>query len=182
MFKHALFILPFLLCGFAFIMPTNNSETQTYKIIKKTNSIPGDIDTNEIKKLKEPLIAVLAFYSSMGGTMCDGEHCGLTTALRLGKQGSDQQKELLKKYFPDDKAAQAAIAQDCYLPPSGASSFSDFQYLTLATSMDTVKVYYSLMRYDRGKTDWVKGPDVYVLHDNTFKTLKRNIWDWADKK
>ena len=28
-------------------MPTNNSQTQTYKIITKTNSIPGDIDTNE---------------------------------------------------------------------------------------------------------------------------------------
>ncbi|MBO9619766.1 MAG: hypothetical protein J7539_12110 [Niabella sp.] len=170
-----------LLFAGSFLMWTNPGESKTYKIIVKTKSIPGDINSTEIKKLDEPLIAMAAFYSSMGGTMCTGESCELTTALGLGKQGSDRQKELLKKYFPDDKAAQTAIAQNCYLRPSGASTFSDFQYLTLIKSGNTVKVYYSLMSYNHGKTNWTKGPDIYVLHDGEFKTIKRNIWDWAGK-
>ena len=182
MFRQTLFILTLLFAFVVFTMWTSDDKSESYKIIVKTNSLPGDIDTNEIKKLNEPLKAVAAFYSSMGGTMCDGETCELTTALGLGKQGSDLQKNLIKSYFPDDKAAKTAIAQDCYLRPSGASTFSDFQYLTLVTRMDTVKVLYVLMRYDHGKSDWIKGPDIYLLQNNKFKTIKRKIWDWADKK
>jgi hypothetical protein len=105
----------------------------------------------------------------------------LTTALGLGKQGSKQHKDLIKRYFPSDKAAKAAITQDCYLRPSGASIFSDYQYLTLTVLTDTIKVSYSLMIYDHGKTDLTKSVDIYVLQDHKFKTLKRKIWAWADR-
>ncbi|MFM2290902.1 MAG: hypothetical protein RIS29_715, partial [Bacteroidota bacterium] len=63
---------------------------------------------------------------------------------------SDAHKNLIKKYFPDDKVAQAVLAQNCFLRPSGASSFSDFEYLTISQKGDTVEVNYKLMDYNRG--------------------------------
>ena len=80
------------------------SESKTvYKIILKTNSAPGDIDTNVTKNLNEPIRALAAFYAAMGGSMCDGENCELTTALGLGKQGSEIHKNLIKKYFKNQR-------------------------------------------------------------------------------
>ncbi|MEP6684394.1 MAG: hypothetical protein ABJA35_14090 [Parafilimonas sp.] len=153
----------------------------TLKIILKTKSIPGDVDKNVIKQLPEPLKALTAFYAAMGGSNCNGDSCELTTSLALGKQGSDAQKSLITNYFPNDKVAELVVSQDCYLPPSGASSFSDFQYLNLINLGDTVKVDYSLMLYNHGKTDFKKGPDIYLFQDNKFTKLKRNIWESADK-
>ena len=161
----------FMLC-FPFIMGTASDKPQIYKIIIKTKDVPGDIDTNVIKKLSEPLKAVAAFYSAMGGTMCDGENCELTTALGLGKQGSEKHIELLKRYFSEDKVAKAAIAQDCYLRPSGASSFSDYQYLTISQTKDTVKVLYRLLIFSRGETSVIEGPDIYVLRNNNSRPSK----------
>jgi len=159
-------------------------KTQTkiiYKIIIKTNSVPGDIDTTVTKKLTEPIRALTAFYATMGGTMCDGENCELTTALGLGKQGSDSHKNLIKKYFPKDKVAEAVLKQNCYLRPSGASSFSDFEFLTITDKGDTVLVDYKLMYYNRGEIEWTEGPDIYVFKDGIFEKIKRNLWTFADK-
>lgn len=157
-------------------------QTKTvYKIILRTNSVPGDIDTTVIEKLTEPIRALTAFYAAMGGTMCDGENCELTTALGLGKQGSEQHKNIIKKYFPADKVAETVLKQDCYLRPSGASTFSDFEYLTVTDLGDTVIVDYNLIYYNRGDGDWTKGPDTYLFKDNTFKKIKRNLWKHADK-
>ncbi|MEP6467300.1 MAG: hypothetical protein ABJB05_13405 [Parafilimonas sp.] len=153
----------------------------TLKIIEKTNQIPGNINAAIVKQLPEPLKALTAFYAAMGGSNCYGDSCELTTALLLGKQGSDAQKSLITNYFPNDKVAQLVVSQDCYLPPSGASSFSDYQYLNLINLGDTVKVAYSLMLYNHGKTDFKKGPDIYLFHDNKFTKLKRHIWESADK-
>lgn len=152
----------------------------TLKIIVQTNSIPGNIDTVTIKKLSEPLKAVAAFYAAMGGTMCTGDSCELTTALGLGKQGSEAHKSLITKYFPGDKTAALVVSQDCYLRPSGASSFSEYQYLNLINLGDTVKVDYNLMMYDQGKTDWEKETDIYLFNENKFLKLKRNLWKFAD--
>lgn len=151
-----------------------------YKIIVKTESIPGDIDTLVIKSLNEPLKALTAFYAAMGGTMCTGEHCELTTALGLGKQGSEKHKALIQKYFPNDKVAETVINQDCYLRPSGASTFSDYSYLTMTVNGDTVKVDYNLMQYNRGESNWTQGPDTYLLKDNVFRKISRNLWKHSD--
>jgi hypothetical protein len=158
------------------------AQKNIYKIIISTNSLPGNINFKQIKKLSEPLKAICAFYSAMGGSYCSGHSCELTTALGLGKQGSNAHKKLIQKYFPNDKVAKAVIEQDCYLRPSGASSFSEYGYLTLSVIKDTVKVYYSLSYYNRGESSTTKGPDIYVLENNTFKMLKRNLWSWVDKK
>ena len=146
-----------------------------------TTEIPGEIDTTTIQKLSEPLKALTAFYSAMGGTMCSDEHCDLTTALGLGEQGSEKHKNLIIKYFPTDKVAKAVIEQNCYLRPSGASTFSDFEFLTIIDKGDTVVVEYNLMIYNRGKIEWTKGPDIYSFKDKKFTKLKRNLWTFADK-
>ena len=153
-----------------------NVLTEKYVLIKKSKQIPGDINSSDISKLSEPLLAVAAFYSGLGGTNCTGEECDLTTALGLGKQGSTEHKRIISKWFPRDKAAQQLIAQDCYQRPSGASSFSDYEYLTLEQSGDSIIVKYSLMHWSRGNTEYIKGPDKYLISGNNLTTLKRNIW------
>lgn len=157
-------------------------ETKTvYPLVVKTKTVPGDIDTITTAQLSEPIKALAAFYAALGGTLCDGEHCKLTTALGLGKQGSEQHKELIKKYFPNDKVAETVLSQDCYLRPSGASTFSDFEYLTITDLGDTVQVDYNLVIYNRGDAQTTKGPDTYLFKDNVFTKLKRNLWQYAEK-
>jgi hypothetical protein len=46
----------------------SKAQTSTYKIITElAQTWSGIIDTNEIKKLDEPLKALAAFYSCIGG-------------------------------------------------------------------------------------------------------------------
>lgn len=146
-----------------------------------TTEIPGKIETTTIEKLNEPLRALTAFYSAIGGSNCNGEFCDLTSALGLGKQGSDRHKNLIKKFFPKDKVAETVLKQDCYLRPSGAATFSDFEFLTIVDKGDTVVVDYNLIFYDRGEIESTKGPDLYLFKDNKFEKLKRNLWKFADK-
>lgn len=153
---------------------------QVYHIIRDTNRIPGLTDTAVTAKLTGPIKALAAFYAAMGGTNCDGENCELTTALGLGEQGSDKHKALIRKYFPDDPVAATVLAQDCYLRPSGASTFSDFRYLTITDLGDTVKVDYSLMYYNRGEESGTEGPDTYLFRDGAFSKLSRNLWTHVD--
>jgi len=60
-----------------------------YIIIKATDEIPGDINQTTVDSLDEPLKAIAAYYSALGGSYCDQdtsfvETCELTTALGLG--------------------------------------------------------------------------------------------------
>lgn len=160
-------------------MPAQEKDPGTRE--KHIAKIPGEIDTTTIKELDEPLRALTAFYSAMGGTMCDGEYCDLTTALGLGEQGSGKHKNIIKKYFPDDKVAETLLKQDCYLRPSGASTFSDFEFLTLTDKGDTIFVDYKLMNYNRGEIKWTEGPDIYLFKDDKFEKVKRNLWTFVDK-
>ena len=162
--------------------PTTTLDTfAQYNIILDTNYIPGDVDTTLTKQLPEPIRAVAAFYAAMGGTLCDGEYCQLTTALGLGKQGSEEHKDLIKRYFPDDKLASAVLEQNCYLRPSGASSFSDYGFLSITVLKDTVTVDYDLTHYNRGDFSRTTGPDIYSFDGSTFRKRSRNIWPTLDQ-
>lgn len=152
------------------------AKTEIYRLIVESKTTPGDINDTDVKELTEPLKAIAALYSGLGGSNCDGENCELTTALGLGKQGSQAQKDLVKKWFVSDKAAEQLIAQDFYQTPNSASSFSDFKYLNMERKGDTVTVNYDLMVYSRGETSSIKGPDQFVIKGNSIETLKRNIW------
>jgi hypothetical protein len=83
---------------------------------------------------------------------------------------------LIKKWFRSDKTAKNLLAQDCYQRPSGASSFSDYIYLTLTRQGDTVTINYSLSLYERGKITYLKGPDKVLIKENQIKVLKGSIW------
>ncbi len=155
---------------------TSTTSTKKYILIRKDKVIPGNINSSDISKLSEPLLAVAAFYSGLGGTNCTGKECDLTTALGLGKQGSTAHKNIIAKWLPNDKVAKQLIAQDCYQRPSGASSFSDYEYLTLEQSGDTIVVNYSLMYWNTGNSKFFNGPDKYLIKGKTLSTLNRNIW------
>lgn len=152
------------------------TKTETYQLITESKSTPGSINTKDIEKLSEPLQAIAALYSGLGGSNCEGENCGLTTALGLGKQGSQQQKDLVKKWFGKDAAAEQLIAQNFYQAPNSSSNFSDFKYLSFEQKGDTVTVNYNLMTYSHGETTDIKGPDQFLIKGNTIETLHRNIW------
>lgn len=156
-------------------------DSVTYQLIHATDSIPGHIDDGVASQLKEPMKALAAFYAAMGGTGCDGEKCKLTTALGLGRQGSAEHKKLIANYFPNDKVANTVLAQDCYLRPSGASSFSDFANLRFTEYGDTVRVDYKLLQYNQGKETWTEGPDLYTIQDNKFHKVQRNLWIFAEE-
>ena len=152
------------------------TKTETYQLITGSKSTPGSINTKDIEKLSEPLQAIAALYSGLGGSNCKGENCGLTTALGLGKQGSQQQKDLVKKWFGKDAAAEQLIAQNFYQGPNSSSNLSDFKYLNFEQKGDTVTVNYSLMTYSHGETTDIKGPDQFLIKEKTIETLHRNIW------
>ena len=171
--------LKYLFAIFCCIMQfASTAQSREYEIIGRNC---GEIDTAQIQKLDEPLKAMAALYSAMGGTNCDGQKCELTTALGLGDQESDAHINLIKKYFPDDKVAKAVTGQHCYLRPSGASTFTEYEYLILRQTADTVVVTYIRAAYDHGKMSYIKGPDIYFYSQGRFKMLKRKLWSWYDK-
>lgn len=161
--------------------PQVASTDGVFEIIQKNDSIPGSLNTATIQKLDKSLQAVAAFYAAMGGTLCEGETCGLTTALGLGKQGSEAHKKLIQQYFPGDKVATTVVAQDCYLRPSGALTFTDFQYLTITRKGTAVAVDYSLMQYNQGAVSYTKGPDHYTFQNGSFQKMSRNLWKFAEE-
>jgi hypothetical protein len=108
------------LVSLTLILYTNSRAQKTYTLISKKT---GKLNASYVATLPPSLKALAAFYSAMGGTNCVDLQCELTTALGLGAQGSEAQKTLIRKYFPDDKAAKLVLGQDCYLPPCTSVSF-----------------------------------------------------------
>lgn len=152
------------------------TEAALYTLIKESKQSSGAINKADIHQLPESLKAIAALYSGLGGSNCSDGSCELTTALDLGKQGSQAQKDLVKKWFGNDKAAEQLISQDFYQAPNSSSNFSDFSYLTIQQNGDMVSVNYDLMIYSHGQTSHIKGPDQYKINGNTIETLNRNIW------
>lgn len=169
--------LIFFLIFLTSVCEKSEAQTPIFRLIKND----GNIDTNEIKKLSEPLKAMAALYSSMAGTSCDTTTCELTTALGLGDQRSEAHKSLIKKYFPNDKVAKVVVKQDCILSRAGSSDFSEYAYLTITSVKDTVEVYYKVDFYDHGKDSMIENYDTYLFRNNQYNMLRRKFWSWADK-
>jgi hypothetical protein len=171
-------IVRFLLVIILLAFLTTGRAQKTYTLIsKKTEKINKAVVTSLPPYLK----ALAAFYSAMGGTNCLDLECDLTLALGLGKQGSDAQKKLIEKYFPDDKAAQLILGQDCYLPPGSSSSFSNFSALSFMVNGENVQVNYLLHVYDHGNMKVLQGPDIYIFKNEVFKNKKRVLYAWTSK-
>jgi hypothetical protein len=160
-----------------FIFAGSRAQKSYTLISKKT----GKLNKSFIASLPPALKALAAFYSAMGGTDCLDQQCELTTALGLGMQGSPEQKELIRKYFPGDNAAKLVVGQDCYLPPSTSVSFSNFKWLSFTVNGETVEVNYQLAVIDHGNTRIINGPDIYSFNSEVFKNKKRVLYAWTDK-
>ena len=151
---------------------------KTYELISNKT---GKVNINTVARLPVQLKAMAALYSAIGGTDCLQQECELTTFLGLGKQGSEEQKALIKKYFPDDKVAALVLGQDCYLPPGSSSSFSNFLSLSISVNGKNVQVNYRLAVYEHGEMKIIKGPDDYFYNNQTYKNTKRVLYAWASK-
>jgi hypothetical protein len=151
---------------------------KTYELVSKKT---GKVNINTVAGLPIRIKAMAAFYSAMGGTDCLDQECVLTTALGLGKQGSDAQKGLIKKYFPGDKVAALILGQDCYLPPGSSSSFSNFLSLSISVNGNIVEVNYRLAVYDHGNMKIIQGPDNYLYNNQQYKNTKRVLYAWTAK-
>lgn len=167
-------LLLFLLLTFY----ANSRAQKTYVLIQKKSGI---LNKAVAGSLPVSLKAMAALYSAMGGTNCLDMQCELTTALGLGKQGSEAQKNLIQKYFPEDKVAKLVIGQDCYLSPTTSSSFSNFKSLSFIVAGDIVQVNYELDVLNNGSVKKIKGPDIYQYQNKLFKNKKRVLYSWTEK-
>jgi hypothetical protein len=168
----------FLLNLSLLIIVTSGRAQKTYDLIARQS---GKVNIKLAASLPPEIKAMAAFYSAMGGTDCIDQECVLTTALGLGKQGSDEQKTLIRKYLPDDKVARLVLGQDCYLPPASSISFSNFLSLSILVIKDTFKVNYRLAVYNQGNMKIIQGPDIYFFKNQVFKNKKRVLYAWTDK-
>lgn len=166
-----LLLLPLL------ILITGHAQKSYILLSKKT----GKINQSVIATLSPSLKGLAALYSAMGGTNCMELHCELTTFLGLGNQGSDAHKQLIEKYFPDDKAAKLVIGQDCYQPPNSSASFSNFISLSFIVMGDEIQVNYELEVFNHGTVKKIKGPDIYTLKNQVFKNKSRVLYAWTGK-
>jgi hypothetical protein len=157
--------------------PVAGYSQKTYLLIDKN----GKLNKQTISGLSQSLRALAAFYSAMGGTDCIDQQCALTTALGLGDQGSDEQKKLIEKYLPGDKAALLVLGQDCYLPPTTSSSFSNFRYLAFAVHGNQIQVNYELDVFEHGNIKKINGPDLYIYKNLAFTNEKRVLYAWTEK-
>ncbi len=168
----------FFLILFLLILLFEGRAQKTYDLIPKKS---GKVNIKLAGSLPANIKAMAALYSAMGGTDCLEQKCVLTTALGLGKQGSDDQEALIKRYFPEDKVAKLVLGQDCYLPPASSSSFSNFQSLSIFVNKDTIKVYYRLAVYDHGNMKVIQGPDIYLFKNQVFKNKQRVLYAWTSQ-
>jgi hypothetical protein len=168
----------FLLIAPLCIICANIYAQKTYTIIQPKT---GKLDKVQIAGLSPSLKALAAYYSALGGTNCIELTCDLTSALGLGNQGSADQVNLIKKYFPEDKAAKLVLGQNCYLPPSTSSSFSNFKSLSFTVNGEIVQVNYQLLVYEHGNSKIINGPDIFSFKNQVFKNKKRVLYAWIDK-
>jgi hypothetical protein len=77
--------------------------------------------------------------------------------------------------------AKLVLSQDCYLPPSSASTFSNFAALGFVVFGDSVKVNYQLDVYEHGNLKIINGPDIYIFKNQVYTNKKRVLYAWTNK-
>jgi hypothetical protein len=68
--KHLTWITIFMFSLTVFGQTKQTIKTKKYIVIKATKEIPGDINQDVVDKLDEPLKAITAYYSALGGSNC----------------------------------------------------------------------------------------------------------------
>ncbi len=158
------------------------SQVVSVDIIEASNkSTVGNINKAAIKNFSEPMQAIVAYYAALAGSNCDGITCGLTTALGLGNQGSDAHKAIIQKYFKGDKTAESLIINNCYLPPTTASFYTNYEYLRFLIEGSKVIIQYrvkiknkEVVRYVESDNDeiWIEPNVLKVKKKKLMQTLK----------
>lgn len=138
------------------------------------------INSNDIKKLDEPLKALAAYYCGLGGSNCDinanhKEVCDLTSALGLENQGSSKHLSLLQKWFHDDSIVTKMISQNCFLSISGSNDFSNYSYLKFKQSNDTIWIKCKLDYYNSGNSRSETFNEMAIIKKNEIKFIKRKL-------
>ena len=170
------------------IFSSGESEKYILNKIISVENLPGEngivysgmngnvIDRDVVDSLPEYKKAIVALYSSLGGTNCYDLKCDLTMALGLGEQGSDKHKNILKTYFPDDPLVKTIINGQFYISSSSSSNFSEYNYLSIVQKGDTIVVPFELMFYSHGDISTIKNRDIYVFKNNKFTNVNRFKW------
>ncbi|XCI75269.1 MAG: hypothetical protein ABI045_00610 [Flavobacteriales bacterium] len=73
--------------------------TITHVVITSEGDFVGKIYHTTIAQLDEALKALAVYYSASYGSNSFNNSCDLTQALGLGKQGSEANKALIRKWF-----------------------------------------------------------------------------------
>jgi hypothetical protein len=172
----------FVVCLFLFLEFAQTGERKIYVLIHiVTKEVPGfakklkvaEIDKVQMEKLSKPLKARAAYYGALAGSNCDGKNCELTSSLGLGAQGSDEHKELIRKWFPKDTVAIKLIAQNCFQPSSGSSYFTNYSSLVFEVANNTVLINYTVIKYDHGKSSIQKHQDKATIMINDTILIRR---------
>jgi len=165
--------IAWVVLSFVFIA-TVSGQTVEIDIIEPSNkTVSGVVNNAVIKNFGEPMKAIVAYYAAIAGSNCDGNTCGLTTALGLGNQGSDAHIQLLQKYFKGDKTADLLINQKCYLPPNTASVFNDYTFLRFLIENNKVIIQYRVVVYNRGVIRYMESDNDEIWIEPTGLKVKK---------
>lgn len=163
------------------------SQEQHFKLLKtvKQNYVLSGkkhtdtfvvINTSGVTKLSNALIALAAYYACMASTDFADDGDSLINVLKLGKQGSTDHKNLIKKWFVNDRVANILLKQDCFQAAPGSSYFRIFDYLNFNVKADTVLINYKVTKYNHGKSSSYFSTDKALIKDNEIIMLVQNIW------
>jgi hypothetical protein len=177
--RKSIFLLAIAISLFGFKLNTNNRKYILIRMVSK--SIPNftkkvkvsEINKEDVNKLNEPLRALAAYYSALAGNNCDGTNCGLTSALGLGVQGSNNHIDLIKKWLPNDTIARTLVRQNCFQSSNGSSYFTNYKSLIFDINKDTVIVKFVILKFDHGKTSLQGETDTAIVHNNETIRISR---------
>jgi hypothetical protein len=163
---------------------TSNKKEHYKLIVREKVYIPdfkmkkymAKVNEKDVRKLNEPLRALAAFYSALSSSSCksvsDGQECDLTLALGLGKQGSTEHKDILRKWISPNFVLDVTLKQDCLLRPESSSHFNSYSFLEFIATQDTVKIYYRVVYFDAGNGSSHIYHDVAVIKNNKIDFIK----------
>lgn len=132
------------------------------------------LNEDYFKTLSEPEKAVLGYLASTIGNECynddkNGVSCKLLTALNMGAQCSEQNKQFLSSWFANEPAIMKQI-ENCKPTLPGSTTEKTFDVVKISTSGDVIKVSIKGLKLN------IKENSVSEWSENiTFKVSDKNI-------
>jgi hypothetical protein len=141
------------------------------------------LNEDYFKNLSDPEKAVLGYLASTIGNECyaDGKSdvkCKLLTALSLGSQCSESNKQFLSSWFKNEPEILAQV-ENCKHTLPGASVEKTFDVVKVSTSGDVIKVIVKGLKLnikENSSTSWSETM-TFKLADNSLKLVERKKTD-----